>query len=196
MALRCRAACPRSGPPRRATAHRSVRFVSMLVSAFCPPYDSARALVLRFRTNAVSCHRALAFLIDHRLKKISQPPPHVRVGNSPERTRDPDPFRRAQRLGDGEEAVIGLRRLLASRVILEKERHRHRKDFCRIAETAGADAVASLFVFLHLLESHPELMSQPLLRQTGGKARRPDAEPDMNIDGVRLLASHDSAPSA
>src|SRR3977135_372564 len=27
----------------RATAHPSVRFVSVLVSAFCPPYDSARA---------------------------------------------------------------------------------------------------------------------------------------------------------
>src|SRR5882724_7920 len=42
MLLRCRAACP---PPgfRRATAHRSVRFVSILVSAFCPPYDSAPA---------------------------------------------------------------------------------------------------------------------------------------------------------
>jgi hypothetical protein len=40
--LRCRAACPPSGS-RRATAHRSVRFVNILVSAFCPPYDSTRA---------------------------------------------------------------------------------------------------------------------------------------------------------
>src|SRR3954453_18216702 len=39
MALRCLAACPPSGSPQRATAHLSVRFVSMLVSAFCPPYD-------------------------------------------------------------------------------------------------------------------------------------------------------------
>src|SRR5213078_618808 len=45
MLLRCCAACPPSGSPRRATAHRSVRFVSMRVSAFCPPYDLARALV-------------------------------------------------------------------------------------------------------------------------------------------------------
>src|SRR5258708_37507942 len=59
-------------------------------------------LVLRFRTDEVSCHRALAFLIDHRLEKISQPPPHAWVGNPRERTRDPDPFRRAQCLGDGE----------------------------------------------------------------------------------------------
>src|SRR5882724_1953105 len=43
MLLRCCAACPPSGSPRRATAHRSVRFVGILVPAFCPPYDSARA---------------------------------------------------------------------------------------------------------------------------------------------------------
>src|SRR6266700_2236764 len=43
MLLRCCAACPPSGSPRRATAHRSVRFVSIRVSAFCPPYGSARA---------------------------------------------------------------------------------------------------------------------------------------------------------
>src|SRR5438046_9974942 len=42
MLHRCRAACPPSGSPR-ATAHRSARFVSIRVSAFCPPYDSARA---------------------------------------------------------------------------------------------------------------------------------------------------------
>src|SRR5438876_12275928 len=42
MLLRRCAACPPSGSPRRATAHRSVRFVSVRVSAFCPPYDSAR----------------------------------------------------------------------------------------------------------------------------------------------------------
>src|SRR3982074_3484107 len=42
MLLRRCAACPPSGSPR-ATAHRSVRFVSILVSAFCPPYDSTRA---------------------------------------------------------------------------------------------------------------------------------------------------------
>src|SRR5437667_446851 len=41
MLLKCCAACPPSCSPRRATAHRSVRFVSILVSAFCPPYDSA-----------------------------------------------------------------------------------------------------------------------------------------------------------
>src|SRR5258708_34965879 len=39
----CGAACPPSGSPRRATAHRPVRFVSIRVSAFCPPYDSGRA---------------------------------------------------------------------------------------------------------------------------------------------------------
>src|SRR5258708_14108330 len=39
MLHRCCAACPPSGSSR-ATAHRSVRFVSVLVSAFCPPYDS------------------------------------------------------------------------------------------------------------------------------------------------------------
>src|SRR5947199_254213 len=43
MLPRCCAACPPSGSPRRATAHRSVRFVSIRVSAFCPPYDSVRA---------------------------------------------------------------------------------------------------------------------------------------------------------
>src|SRR3982751_1605240 len=42
MLLRCCAACPPPGS-RRATAHRSARFVSILASAFCPPYDSARA---------------------------------------------------------------------------------------------------------------------------------------------------------
>src|SRR3982075_3107538 len=48
MLLRCCAACPPSGSPR-ATAHRSVRFVSVRVSAFCPPYDSARAEQLKRR---------------------------------------------------------------------------------------------------------------------------------------------------
>ena len=43
MLLSCCAACPPSGSPRRATAHRSVRFVGVLVPAFCPPYDSNRA---------------------------------------------------------------------------------------------------------------------------------------------------------
>src|SRR5436190_1570507 len=42
MLLRRCAACPPSGS-RRATAHRSVRFVKIRVSDFCPPYDSARA---------------------------------------------------------------------------------------------------------------------------------------------------------
>src|SRR3954467_5608943 len=42
MLLRRCAACPPSGAPR-ATAHHSVRFVSILASAFCPPYDSAQA---------------------------------------------------------------------------------------------------------------------------------------------------------
>src|ERR1700716_1467679 len=31
---------PAVSSPRRATAHRSMRFVSILVSAFCPPYGS------------------------------------------------------------------------------------------------------------------------------------------------------------
>src|SRR3954452_19610879 len=52
MLRRCCAACPPPSSPRRATAHRSVRFVSIRVSAFCPPYNSVRGAVGRAKPPA------------------------------------------------------------------------------------------------------------------------------------------------
>src|SRR5882757_2622074 len=61
MLLRCCAACPPSGSPR-ATARRSVRFISIRVSAFCPPYDSARA------EHALALDKSL---LDHELARLA-----------------------------------------------------------------------------------------------------------------------------
>jgi hypothetical protein len=44
---KCCAACPPSGS-RQATAHRSVRFGGVFVSAFCPLYGSMFDRALRF----------------------------------------------------------------------------------------------------------------------------------------------------
>src|SRR5258708_6051590 len=77
MLLRCCAACPPAGA-RRATAYRSVRSVSALVSAFCPPYDSARrehALVrgLGDLRRPLSLHAILPESTPHSKEAVASP---------------------------------------------------------------------------------------------------------------------------
>jgi hypothetical protein len=54
-------------------------------------------------------------------------------------------------------------------------------------QTAGADAVGALFIFLDLLKCDAEIFSQLFLAHSQHVAPKPDATSNMDVDRIRFL---------
>src|ERR1043166_630470 len=72
-----------------------------------------------------------------------------------------------------------------------KERvDRNVEDARDLGETAGADAVRALLVFLHLLKCDTDALTEFGLRQPGGKALNFDALSNLDIDWIGFARGH------
>jgi S-adenosylmethionine synthetase len=76
------------------------------------------------------------------------------------------------------------------RSFLEKELHGDVEDLRDLEQTARADAVHALLVFLYLLKRQPHALAEALLTHAKQHSAQTYPASDMCIDRVRLLACH------
>jgi len=84
--------------------------------------------------------------------------------------------------------TAGLALPSAGRAIEEKA-CRHLQHFADLLNTASADAVGALFVFLDLLERYADL-AEEFLRHVDLDAAHPDTASDIYVDGIGRLCRH------
>src|SRR5262245_44163090 len=75
---------------------------------------------------------------------------------------------------------------------LEEERDRDLEYMGDLLQSAGADAVGSFFVFLHLLESQRQCIAKLLLAHAQHHPTHSDPAADMLVDGVGSFLRHSS----
>src|SRR3954447_7238179 len=89
--------------------------------------------------------------------------------------------------------LAGAPALRLSACPVEEIRNRHFQEIGDRLQSAGADAIHSLFVFLHLLEGHAKRVAQRLLADPEHHSFVADTRSDMPIYRLRLLwAGHGS----
>lgn len=130
-------------------------------------------------------------LSSERLDQLDDLAPDLAIGNLHEGTIELQPFGRGQEIDD----VVGAGcfgqaprggRVL-TRSVFEEEGDRDIENGGDILETAGANAVGALFVFLDLLKRDSETFAELLLAHAKHRAAEAYAATDMNVDGVRLF---------
>ena len=85
-------------------------------------------------------------------------------------------------------ALPGVARDLRS--AFEEVWHRDLEDMTHRLQPAGADAVAALFVFLHLLEGYPELICKVCLAHVEHQPAHAHPAPDIFVGGVGRFRGH------
>src|SRR5262245_15467955 len=144
---------------------------------------------LGLETSPVSSQVVACDLLDKLDYATSQPwllYPHERLGER-------EPFGRGEEL----KHISGRRRLFNFpglpqyvRCTFEEERHRDLQDLRDVLQTARADAVPSLLIFLHLLKREPEAVAKRPLAHSEHHPTHPDPPAYVLIDGVGDLLDH------
>jgi hypothetical protein len=78
----------------------------------------------------------------------------------------------------------------SARCTVIKRLYRHAKSLADLLQTAGADAVGALFVFLKLLERHPDRGGEIGLAHVEREAPHPDTAAYVLVDGIRTSDGH------
>jgi hypothetical protein len=114
-----------------------------------------------------------------------------RVSDAHERLYQSQAIRRCEKLIHVQVRVGNLHdhaRLTRSSV--EEERHRHLKDLGYVLQSAGANAVSSLLIFLNLLERQSKRVRKIGLAHFEHQTAHPHAAADMPVDGVKNASRH------
>ena len=78
--------------------------------------------------------------------------------------------------------------------IVEEERHGDVQDTAQIMQATRPDTIGAPLVFLNLLKSQPDSLTELFLAQPEHVAAQPHARADMNVNRVRLVALSATRP--
>src|SRR5947209_8446479 len=174
---------PRLGNPSSSRA--------TLVEEGCAAQADAR----RSAASALLRRFARGDLLDH----VDDAAAKLGVGEARERARQRQSFRGGEEIGDVSRRVlfeVSIRGGPGAGRALEQERYRDLQDVADLLQPAGADAVGTLFVFLHLLERQAQSLAELFLTHLDHETAHAHAAADVFVNRIGRFRWHSPTPWA